>query len=244
MASILLENVGVHFLLPEVVNTGLLKSVKDMTLGGKMQRAHGKVGVSALDGINLNLQDGDRLGIVGHNGAGKSTLLRVLSTILPPSSGKVRVEGHISALMSINLGMDGETSGYENIRSRARFMQRSEEEIQERMQDIADFSELGDYMGLPIKSYSSGMRVRLAFAIATAFQPDIMILDEWLSAGDKSFRDKAAKRMNELVENTSIICFASHNADMLKKICNKGIVINHGKIVFEGSIEEAAQYSC
>ena len=249
MALIKLENVGVHFMVPELKSAGLMGSgglmksmktrVQKMTLGGALGEKHGKVGVTALDGISLTLQDGDRLGLMGHNGAGKTTLLRVLASILPPTDGRIRIEGHISALTSISLGMDGYASGYENIRRRARYMGCSEAEIDEQFDEIAAFSELGDYLALPMNSYSSGMRVRLSFAIATAFHPDVLILDEWLSAGDARFKQKASDRMHDLIKNTGIVAFASHNLDMLQSICNKGLLLEHGKVKFLGPVDEA-----
>jgi len=241
MAIIRLEDVSVHYLVPELKSAGLLTAVRSMHLGGNLQRLHGRAGVTALEDINLDLKDGDRLALMGHNGAGKTTLLRVLSSILPPTEGRVRIEGRISALMSIRLGMSGNMSGYDNIRSRARFMGCSEHEIEDRFSDIAEFTELGEYLKLPIKSYSSGMRVRLAFGIATAFYPDILILDEWLSAGDARFKDKASERMHELIKNTGIVAFASHNLGMLKDICTKGVVLNKGKIEFMGTVDEATE---
>ncbi|MEL7488589.1 MAG: ATP-binding cassette domain-containing protein, partial [Pseudomonadota bacterium] len=178
MASIQLEHVGVHFMLPRRKALGLLGSVKSIATGGVMREEHGRLGVAALSDVSLDLRDGDRVGLIGHNGAGKTTLLRVLSGILPPTSGRTRIEGRVSALLSIQLGLNNQASGYENIRIRARYMGCSEEEIEANFEDIARFSELGEYLDLPLKTYSSGMRLRLAFAIATAFRPDILILDE------------------------------------------------------------------
>ncbi|MEM0928873.1 MAG: ABC transporter ATP-binding protein [Pseudomonadota bacterium] len=242
MASIALTDVEVHFLLSQTKSKGLLTSIKSLDLGGAFSTAHGKSGVSALRNINLTIEDGDKLAIIGHNGAGKSTLLRVLATILPPTSGRVRIEGTISALMSIHLGLDPLASGYDNIRSRARYMGRTEKEIEERFREIADFTELGDYLELPLKSYSSGMKLRLTFAIATAFQPEVLVLDEWLSAGDRNFRDKATARLDKLIQATGIVVIASHNNDLLARICNRGLVLRRGEIVFDGSVEEAIEF--
>ncbi|WOI53619.1 ABC transporter ATP-binding protein [Parvularcula sp. LCG005] len=239
MALIHMENVGVHFLVPQLKSTGLLGALKSTSLGGRLEKRHGRAGVSALEDINLTLKDGDRLGLMGHNGAGKTTLLRVLATILPPSEGRIRVEGRVSALMSIRLGMDGYATGYDNIRGRARYMGCTEAEIDAKFDEIAEFTQLQDYLALPMTTYSSGMRVRLAFAIATAFHPDILVLDEWLSAGDETFKKKASDRMHELIENTGIVAFASHNLSMLQNICNKGLMLEHGRIKFFGPIDEA-----
>ena len=178
-------------------------------------------------------------GVVGPVGAGKTTLLKVLSGILPPTAGRIRIQGRTAGLLSIQLGLDTRASGYENIIIRARYMGVTEEEIQERFDDICEFSELGEYLHLPLKAYSSGMRVRLAFAIATAFDPDILILDEWLSAGDATFRDKASARMKNLIAQTGIFVMATHQVSLMKQMCNRGIVLKKGQIVFDGDLEEA-----
>lgn len=198
-----------------------------------------KVCINALKDINLDFRDGDRIGLIGHNGAGKTTLLKVLSGILPPTAGRIRIQGRTAGLLSIQLGLDTRASGYENIIIRARYMGVTEEEIQERFDDICEFSELGEYLHLPLKAYSSGMRVRLAFAIATAFDPDILILDEWLSAGDATFRDKASARMKNLIAQTGIFVMATHQVSLMKQMCNRGIVLKKGQIVFDGDLEEA-----
>lgn len=239
MASIDLSDVGVHFLMAQAKSQRLVSSIKSLDLGGVFQRSHGKAGVTALEGVSFSLRDGDKLAVIGHNGAGKTTLLRVLATILPPTSGRVRIVGAVSALMSIHLGLDPLASGYENIKYRARFMGHNEDEIESRFREIADFTELGEYLNIPLKSYSSGMKLRLAFAIATAFQPDVLVLDEWLSAGDANFRNKAAERLDNLIQATGIVVVASHNDSLLERVCNRGVVLQHGRIVFDGGIEEA-----
>lgn len=242
MASIELNNVGVHYLIPQAKSAGLVGAMRSLAMGGVIGKRHGRIGVTALDDISLTLVNGDRLGLIGHNGAGKSTLLRVLAGILPPTSGRIRVEGRVSALMSIQLGLDSYSTGYENIRSRARFMGLTEEEIDARFDDIAAFSELGDYLDLPIRSYSAGMRLRLAFSIATAFSPEILILDEWLSAGDDYFQKKARERLTGLIDKTGIFAFASHNDALMARMCNKGMVLHQGKPVFFGEINEALAF--
>ena len=242
MTSIELKQVSVHYLVPQAKSVGLLSSVKALTMGGVIRRNHGRVGITALDNVSLKLKAGDRLGLIGHNGAGKSTLLRVLSGILPPTSGRVRIEGRMSALMSIHLGLDKHSTGYENIRGRARFMGLAEEEIDKQYQEIAEFSELGDYLNLPILTYSAGMRLRLAFSIATAFSPEILILDEWLSAGDEYFQQKARKRLESLIARTGIFAFASHNEKLLERMCNKALVMRQGKMVFFGGVQDAVAY--
>lgn len=241
MAAISLEDVGVHYLLPQARAAGLLNSVRGLALGGVIARNHGRVGITAIDGVTFQLKDGDRLGLMGHNGAGKTTLLRVLAGILPPTSGRISIDGRISALMSIHLGLDSYASGYDNIKIRARHMGCAEDEIEANFEEIARFSELGDYLALPIRTYSAGMRLRLAFSVATAFHPDILILDEWLAAGDEAFQAKARERLIGLIDRTGIFAFASHSAAMQQKMCNKGMVLRHGRVVFFGDVNDALE---
>lgn len=240
MTSLELDNVSVDYMI-RGATTGFAQTVRSMAVGGMFRKAHGQYGVSALRDISLSLEKGDRIGLIGHNGAGKTTMLKVMAGILPPTEGRVRIEGRISALLSVHLGLNPEASGYDNIRFRARLMGHDETEIEERQAEIADFTELGDYLRLPMRTYSGGMRLRLAFAISTAFEPDILILDEWLSAGDDSFRQKATDRLNRLIERTGIVVFASHNPSMQKRVCSKGILLSGGEIVFYGDIEEALE---
>jgi ABC-type polysaccharide/polyol phosphate transport system ATPase subunit len=240
MARLHLEHVGVDFLVRDVHHGTLVSSARSFATGGLIDMTNrSKVCINALRDINLDLRDGDRVGLIGHNGAGKTTLLKVLSGILPPTAGRLYIEGRTAGLLSIQLGLDTRASGYENIIIRARYMGVAEEDIKTRFDDICAFSELGEYLHLPLKSYSSGMRVRLAFAIATAFDPDILILDEWLSAGDATFRDKASERMKNLVAQTGIFVMATHQAGLMKQMCNRGIVLKKGQIVFDGDLEEA-----
>ncbi len=242
MTSIVLENVGVHYLLPQARSSGLLNSVRSLAMGGVIKKDHGRIGVTAIDGVTFSLKDGDRLGLIGHNGAGKTTLLRVLAGILPPTSGRLTITGRVSALMSIHLGLDSYASGYDNIRIRARYMGCTEDEIDAGFDDIVRFSELGDYLSLPIKTYSAGMRLRLAFSVATAFRPDILILDEWLSAGDESFQSKARDRLTSLIDRTGIFAFASHSSTLQQKMCNKALVLQKGRVAFLGDVGEALEF--
>ena len=243
MARLQLENVGVEFLVRDLQASSLVSSARSFATGGLIDMTNRrKVSINALRGINLDLREGDRVGLIGHNGAGKTTLLKVLSGILPPTAGRLRIEGRTAGLLSIQLGLDIRASGYENIHIRARYMGVPEEEIKARFDDICEFSELGEYLHLPLKTYSSGMRVRLAFSIATAFDPDILILDEWLSAGDSTFRDKATERMEKLISQTGIFVMATHQAGLMKQMCNRGVVMKKGQIVFDGDLAEALAF--
>ncbi len=241
MACVKLEGVGVHFALPNVQSASLKGALTKLALGGLIGEGRGGVGITAIQGIDLDLQQGDRLGLIGPNGSGKTTLLRVLSGILPPTAGRVAIEGRISALLSIHTGLDQEGTGFQNIRDRARHMGYSEHEIDTKFDDIVEFSELGEYLQLQMKTYSAGMRLRLAFAIATAFEPDVLILDEWISAGDEQFQSKARARLEGLIERSGIFAFASHNRRLQSSFCNKGLVLHKGRPVFFGAIEEALE---
>lgn len=243
MASITLDHISVHYLLPYAEHRSLAATVRAATLGGVIRRDHGRMGVAAIDDVSLSLREGDRLGLIGHNGAGKSTLLRVLAGILPPTSGRVRLEGRTSALLSIHHGLNPVATGYENIRFRARHMGVSDREIEAKFDDIASFSELGEYLDLPMHTYSSGMKIRLAFAIATAFEPEILILDEWISAGDERFQAKAATRLKGLVSQAGVFVFASHNQRLHRQMCNKALVLHHGRPVFQGAVDEAFAFN-
>jgi len=239
MALIRLEHVSVDYMLRKKGRQSIANAVQAVSIGGALRQAHGQFGVAALKNVSLQVKNRQRIGLIGPNGAGKSTLLKVMAGILPPTEGKVRVEGRVSSLLSIRLGVNNDLSGYENIYARARLMGHSETEIASHVDDIVEFSELGDYLHLPVRTYSSGMSLRLMFAIATAFEPDILILDEWLSAGDAGFRKKATQRLRSLIRRTRIVVFASHNARMLEEVCNVGIVLNRGKVTFLGPITTA-----
>lgn len=243
MPAISLADVGVHYRFRDQSAPSLAGAVRRLSLGGMIQSGLGGLGVTALDGISLELKDGDRLGLLGHNGAGKSTLLRVMAGILPPTSGRVRTEGRVSALLSINTGLDAEATGRANIWHRARHMGCTEHEIAEQLQDIVEFSELDHFLDLPMKTYSSGMKLRLAFAIATAFQPEILLLDEWLSAGDAAFQKRAGKRLNQMIEKSGIFAFASHNLSLQRELCTLGLVLKNGQAAFSGPISEAIDFA-
>ena len=243
MTRVRLERVSVHFPSQMIRAQHLGHAMAGLPLGGVFGIGQGGAGVTALRGIDLELNTGDRLGVIGHNGAGKTTLLRVLAGILPPTEGYIETLGQVSALLSITLGLDAEASGFDNIRYRARHMGIRETEIEKRFDDIVEFSDLGEYLNMPMKVYSSGMKLRLAFAIATAFRPDILILDEWLSAGDEAFRNKATQRLTKLMEESGVVVFASHNMRLLSQMCKTGIVLDHASIVFSGPIDDAIAVS-
>jgi len=226
-----LNDVSVIFPIYNASNRSLKKRVINMATGGKIATDSGKkVTIKSLTNINLELKKGDRIGLTGHNGAGKSTLLRVLSGVYVPSVGTIELKGKIVSLLDISVGMDGESTGYENIMLRGILLGFSSEKIAQKIDEIAEFSELGDYLNMPMRTYSSGMNLRLAFSIITAFPADIILMDEWLSVGDARFNKKASERLEEMVKDSSILVLASHDDALVKRLCNKVITLEHGQI--------------
>lgn len=200
-------------------------------IGGNISAGDDGGYVAALSGVTFALGAGDRLGLVGPNGAGKTTLLKVLYGVYTPTSGTLKRHGRVDALFNINLGFRREASGRRNIELRGLINGWSRSQIVERTEDIIEFSELGDFIDMPLKSYSQGMAARLAFAAATSFQPEILLMDEWIGAGDKSFQEKAKARMDEIVSQAGIIVLASHNDAIIKRMCNKVLRLEKGQAV-------------
>lgn len=198
--------------------------------GGTILGSGSRRFVAALDGVSFELQAGDRLGLVGANGAGKTTLLKVLYGIYEPTAGKLDIRGKVDALFNINLGFRPEATGRRNILLRGLINGWTEDQVAERTEGIIEFSELGDFIDMPFKSYSQGMAARLAFAIATALDPEILLMDEWIGAGDANFQKKATDRMNELAERAGIIVLASHSEELLRRTCNKRLELEAGAV--------------
>jgi ABC-type polysaccharide/polyol phosphate transport system ATPase subunit len=240
MARISLKQVVVEFPIVNAASQSLQLRLYQ-ALGGKLTAHHKLVVVRALDGIDLELKDGDRLGLIGHNGSGKTTLLRVLAGVYPPTGGSASIEGSISSFTDLALGMDPEATGWDNIIFRCAFLGLSFREAKQLSPAIAEFSELGEYLDLPTRTYSSGMFLRLAFAISTCIEPDILIMDEMITAGDAQFIQKAERRLHELVDKTNILALASHDLAMIKKICNRVLWLDHGIVKHLGPPEEALE---
>ena len=194
--------------------------------------------VHALRDVSLSVKPGERIGIIGRNGAGKTTLLRVMSGVYEPSVGSIRLEGRISSLTDIMLGMDMDASGYENIVLRAIVLGLTRKQAVALIPEVAEFSELGQYLDLPVSTYSSGMMLRLAFAVSTAVIPDILLMDEMIGAGDSHFVTKAQDRLGKMIERVSILIIASHNEDIIRSFCSKAIYMEDGMIRLIGSVDE------
>lgn len=195
----------------------------------------------ALEDVSFELKQGDRLAIVGRNGSGKTTLLQVLAGILAPDEGRVTTWGRCTSLININLGIQPEATGHRNITLRGLAAGYSRKAIEEKRAGIAEFSELGDFLNMPMEAYSSGMRMRLTFAIATAFDPEILVLDEWLSAGDSAFKRKATRRMQEFVSKAGVLILASHSRALLLQNCNLCLWLDGGRVRKFGPAEETVQ---
>ncbi len=244
MASLTLENVSVEFPVYGGGSRSLKKSVIWMGSGGRISRDAGdRVCVQALRDVSFRIDHGDRVGLIGANGAGKTTLLRVLAGVYEPTGGIVRREGHVSPLFDATLGMDMEATGYENIILRGLFLGFSPREIRTRTEEIAEFTELGDYLAMPVRSYSTGMMLRLAFAVSTCIDPEILLIDEWIGVGDAHFLDKAERRMERLVDRSRILVIASHAPDLIRRTCTRAVLLDHGAVKSTGPVEEVlAQY--
>lgn len=204
----------------------LLKTASDMTV------------VRALSNVQFSVQAGDRLGVVGHNGSGKTSLLKVLAGVYEPSQGEVVIDGRVSSMLSMSIGLDHEASGLQNMRHLVMMNARSRKAVESRLPDIIEFSELGPYVHMPYKTYSAGMMARLTFAVATSASADILLMDEWLSAGDAAFRAKAGERMSKVVDTAGLVVIATHDPNLINRVCNKVMTLNAGRVEFFGTLEE------
>lgn len=198
----------------------------------------------ALNDISFTVEKGDRVGVLGFNGAGKSTLLKVIAGVLKPTKGSVSVNGVIAPMLELGAGFDMNYSGKENIYLYGATMGYSRKFIEEKYNEIVEFSELGDFINVPVKNYSSGMRARLGFAIATAVEPEILILDEVLSVGDAKFRKKSEAKIRSMFDKGITVLFVSHSVDQVLNICNKAIILEKGKLIAQGDAKEiCAKYN-
>ena len=231
MSRISASNIIVDFPIYGAKSRSLKTTFIRAATGGLLAKDTGdRVVVRALDGLTFEIQEGDRVGIVGHNGSGKTTLLRVIAGAYEPVGGSIRVSGRVASMLSITLGMDMEATGYENIFLRAAIMGLKPREIPPLIDEICEFSELGDYIDMPVRTYSSGMSLRLAFAISTCVSADIILMDEWLSVGDAAFREKAQVRLHRLLGQAKILVLASHDEQLIRDNCNRIMHLDHGRM--------------
>jgi lipopolysaccharide transport system ATP-binding protein len=228
MARLELDNVSVSFPIFGAHALSLKRTLAAAATGGRIGIETGVTVIEALRDITLHLRDGDRLGIIGHNGAGKSTLLRTLAAVYPPTRGRYKREGSVSAFIDPMLGIEMDATGYENIFLRGLIMGMRRSQIAHLTSDIASFSGLGDYLEMPVRTYSTGMLMRLAFSIATSARTDILLMDEWLSVGDEAFQVQAETRLRELIDGAGILVLASHSRTLIEKECNLLLELSHG----------------
>lgn len=234
-----LRNVDVDFTIYGVSSRSIRHELLRVSTGGLISiSADSRVVVSALSGISLDIRHGERVGLVGHNGAGKTTLLRVLAGVYEPVRGTLAQSGRLSTLFDLSYGFDPDANGYENILIRGMYLGLSRSEIMRLHREIADFSELGGYLLMPVRTYSAGMTMRLAFSISTAVSPDILLMDEWLAVGDRNFVPKAERRLLELIGRTGILVMASHSLGILERVCDRLIWLDSGRIRADGPLAE------
>lgn len=241
MALISLKNVSINFPIYGAGANSLKKTLAASVTGGRFGKETGVTVVQALHDISFELRAGDRLGLVGHNGAGKSTLLRALAGVYEPSSGEFTRQGSLSSLIDPSLGIEPDASGIENIMLRGLVMGMSKKQVEALTPEICEFSGLGQYVNMPVRTYSTGMLMRLSFSISTSMPADILLMDEWLSVGDAEFTEKAEKRMREMVSKSGILVLASHSPALIAKECNRVIYLEHGRIIEDKKIEPVTE---
>ncbi|SFT42727.1 galactan export ABC transporter ATP-binding subunit Wzt/RfbE [Geodermatophilus amargosae] len=235
--SITTKDACVDFPIFDAKSRSLKKTVMGL-VGGNIDSAAKVPVIEALRDITVSLEHGARVGLVGHNGAGKSTLLRLLSGIYEPTRGIAEVRGRVAPVFDLGVGMDPEISGLENIMIRGLFLGMSRKQMDQRVDDIADFTELGDFLRMPLRTYSTGMRVRLALGVVTSIDPEILLLDEGIGAVDAAFLEKSKQRLVQLVERSGLLVFASHSDEFLRELCDTAIWMEHGQIKMQGELNE------
>jgi ABC-2 type transport system ATP-binding protein/lipopolysaccharide transport system ATP-binding protein len=237
-ASIVLENVTVDFPIYSGSGRSLKKTLVSIGTGGRIMQGGGRISIQALKGISLKLGHGDRLGIIGHNGAGKTTLLRTMSGVYEPTVGRVRVSGRVATILDFALGLDFDATGYENITLQGMLLGLSRQGIAALVDEIAAFTDLGGYLEMPIRTYSAGMLTRLAFAVATSTDPEILLMDEWIETGDAEFFVRAEQRLHSLIDRAGVLVLASHNVSLIRSYCNRAIWLEHGELKAMGSVDD------
>ena len=240
MSRILFDNVSVRYPLYAMRHTQIRHTLINFATGGRIfSDVHQVSYVEALKNVSFDLRDGDRLAIIGPNGAGKTTLLKTISGFLPAASGEMQVDGDITVLFSLSNGLDYDKTGYENIISMSLLLGMTAKQAQEMIPEIEEFCELGEFLQLPVRMYSEGMKLRLAFAVSTSIHPEILVLDEAIGAGDAHFLKKAAARAKALYDKARIMVMASHSSGIVRDLCNKALLLRKGEVQMMGSVDEA-----
>lgn len=230
--SIKAVQLGVQFPIYNAPTRSLKKAILRTATGGCIGADHsGRISVRALDQVSFEVGEGDRVGLVGQNGSGKTRLLRVIAGVYEGMERKFAINGRKGSLLDISMGLEPEAIGYENIFLRGLMVGIKPKEIRKKVADIAEFSELGDYLGVPLRTYSSGMVMRRAFSVSTNIEPEILIMEEWLSVGDANFVEKAENQLQELLRKTPVLIIASHSSDLVNKLCNKVMKLANGRLL-------------
>jgi ABC-type polysaccharide/polyol phosphate transport system ATPase subunit len=240
VATVILENVNAHFPIYGAQQRSLRRRLLQRATGGSIERESNsgdRLTVRALNDISLTLHDGDRVGLIGHNGAGKSTLLKLIAGIYEPVSGTVRVEGRVTPLFDAMPGLDHEDTGYENIITSGMLIGMTRQQVEAKIPEIEEFCELGEYLNLPVRTYSSGMTMRLGFALVTALDPGVLLMDEGFGTGDLRFAERARGRMKEFIGRSRIMVLASHSDNTIRSMCNKAVVMEQGRIIASGPVD-------
>ena len=242
MASILLKNVSIDIPIFNSQGRSLKKTIMGVATGGKIGLTEqGKTIIRSLEDLNLEISPYQRVGLIGHNGSGKSTLLRVISGVYEPTHGTISVEGKVGSLIDISLGIDPEATGLENIFLRASLLGIPKRIVKKELDNIIEFTDLGDFIYMPVRTYSSGMHLRLAFAVSTMISPEVLLMDEWLSVGDQGFQEKAEKRLTSLIERSNILVIASHSRRLIENCCDRVIWLEHGSIKMDGKPHDVCE---
>lgn len=239
MAFLEFDNVSLSFPVYNTKAMSFRSRLVNISTGGKLEQETSEiVHVSALKNVSFKLESGDTVGLVGHNGAGKSTTLRTMAGIYTPTSGQVKRDGHVATVFELGAGLEAELSGYDNIRRMGVLLGMDHARISEQVEEIEAFTELGDFLQLPVRTYSSGMQMRLMFAMATSVRPNILLIDEMFGAGDAEFQERAAERMQALLSSVDILVFASHSMELVKRHCKKCIRLEHGELKYFGDLDQ------
>lgn len=236
LMRIVADNVSFSYPIFDIGARSLKVSLFKQMSGGSVTSRSNVVHVDALQNLSFQLKDGDRLGLIGRNGAGKSTLLRLLAGLAHPTSGVLKANGRIIPLLHGAMGINPELSGRDNIKLPLRLLGATSREVRMALDEIPEFTGLGPFIDLPVRTYSDGMRARLSFAICTALEADILVLDEWLGAGDMDFQQKAQERLTAFVANTGVVVLASHSNDLIAAVCNQGLWLSQGRQIISGEV--------
>ena len=228
------KDINLQISIPKAYSNSFGRQIIESTVGGKFIDIKNEMSVDVLKDINITIRDGDRIGLLGHNGAGKTSLLKIIAGIIEPSSGEIEVSGNVVSLLNTSAGINMDFSGFDNIYMRLYLMGKKKSEIDKVIDEIIDFSELGRYIHLPMKTYSSGMYTRLIFSINTVFDAEILLMDEFIGLADKAFIKKTETRINQMIKKTNYLVLATHSKELIKKFCNRVLILAAGSNVFYG----------